>query len=303
MFFKTSIKQKDGIEYTHYQLCDSWREGCFIRNRTLLFPGDLESDLPPEKIPLLCKRINRVYREGKTLMISLLRDDKVESLCTKYVKLLREAQKIEKADRKAIGIEQVYIDRTTNSDIGEVGGEWLCLQACRQLLLWEYPEILAGTGRMPSWLLRRSSSGLFIPPRSLKPAVGCRRTRLFASSPELPPSTITKNKLYRMAFRLHGRKDGPERHFSDCTNDLFSLDDKIIIYDFTNTCFEGRMQGSNPARFGRSKEKRNDAGQVEVDGQSDSFYGDQFHLHIPEGRDDEQIKTWGILPSHVPACP
>jgi hypothetical protein len=49
-------------------------------------------------------------------------------------------RKIEKAKKKAAGIEQVYIDRTTNSDIREVGGEWLCLQACRQLLLPEYFE-------------------------------------------------------------------------------------------------------------------------------------------------------------------
>jgi hypothetical protein len=141
MFFKTSIKQKDGgHEYTHYRLCESYREGRFIRNRTLLSLGDLESVLPPEKIPFLCQRINQVYFEGKTFIISSLRDDKVEALCTKYVGLLHEAQKIEKAKKKAAGIEQVYIDRTTNSDIREVGGEWLCLQACRQLLLPEYLE-------------------------------------------------------------------------------------------------------------------------------------------------------------------
>ncbi|MEN6588321.1 MAG: hypothetical protein ABFC30_01460 [Proteiniphilum sp.] len=51
MFFKTSIKQKDWIEYTHYRLCESYREGRFIRNRTLLSMGDLESFLPSEKIP------------------------------------------------------------------------------------------------------------------------------------------------------------------------------------------------------------------------------------------------------------
>jgi ABC-type uncharacterized transport system ATPase subunit len=111
MFFKTSIKQKDGgHEYTHYRLCESYREGRFIRNRTLLSLGDLESVLPPEKIPFLCKRINQVYLEGKTFIISSLRDDKVEALCTKYVGLLHEAQKIEKAKKKAAGIEQVYID-------------------------------------------------------------------------------------------------------------------------------------------------------------------------------------------------
>ena len=43
------------------------------------------------------------------------------------------------------------------------------------------------------------------------------------------------------------------------TNELFDLEDKIILYDLTNTYFEGRMQRSKKAKFGRSKEKRNDA--------------------------------------------
>jgi hypothetical protein len=40
---------------------------------------------------------------------------------------------------------------------------------------------------------------------------------------------------------------------------LFDLDDKIILYDLTNTYFEGKMQHSKIAKYGRSKEKRKDA--------------------------------------------
>jgi hypothetical protein len=97
---KHKAKRMGANEYTHYRLCESYREGRFIRNRTLLSLGDLESVLPPEKIPFLCKRINQVYLEGKTFIISSLRDDKVEALCTKYVGLLHEAQKIEKAKKE-----------------------------------------------------------------------------------------------------------------------------------------------------------------------------------------------------------
>src|SRR5690606_26723426 len=123
MFFKTSIKQKDGgHEYTHYRLCESYREGRFIRNRTLLSLGDLESVLPPEKIPFLSTRLNEGYLDGKSFVISSLRHCQVESLCTKYVGILHEAQKLEKAKKRAASIEQVYIDRTTNSDIPEVAG-------------------------------------------------------------------------------------------------------------------------------------------------------------------------------------
>ena len=65
-----------------------------------------------------------------------------------------------------------------------------------------------------------------------------------------------------MAHRLYREKNGLEHHLSTRTNDLFSLDDRILIFDLTNTYFEGRMNDSRLAKFGRSKEKRNDAKQV-----------------------------------------
>jgi hypothetical protein len=42
-------------------------------------------------------------------------------------------------------------------------------------------------------------------------------------------------------------------------NELFDIEDKIMLYDLTNTYFEGRKQGSILGKFARSKEKRSDA--------------------------------------------
>jgi transposase len=70
---------------------------------------------------------------------------------------------------------------------------------------------------------------------------------------------ITKDKLYQSALDLYRVKDRLEAHLSKRTNELFDLQDKIILYDLTNTYFEGEKKGSNLARFGRSKEKRSDA--------------------------------------------
>lgn len=43
------------------------------------------------------------------------------------------------------------------------------------------------------------------------------------------------------------------------TNELFDISDKIVLYDLTNTYFEGQYSNSKLARYGHSKEKRNDA--------------------------------------------
>jgi Transposase len=73
-----------------------------------------------------------------------------------------------------------------------------------------------------------------------------------------PLQKITKDKLYKSSLKLFSKKDHIERFLSVKTNRLFDIEDKIYIYDLTNTYFEGRKQGSKIARFGRSKEKRSD---------------------------------------------
>jgi hypothetical protein len=74
-----------------------------------------------------------------------------------------------------------------------------------------------------------------------------------------PVEKITKDKLYAISKSLYKVKEDLEKHLSKRTNELFDLNDKIILYDLTNTYFEGSMRHSKIAKFGRSKEKRNDA--------------------------------------------
>jgi hypothetical protein len=73
------------------------------------------------------------------------------------------------------------------------------------------------------------------------------------------PLSINRFHLYRASSMLYKQKDNIEDFLSVKTNELFDLEDKIVLNDLTNTYFEGRKQGSKLARFHRSKEKRNDA--------------------------------------------
>jgi transposase len=70
---------------------------------------------------------------------------------------------------------------------------------------------------------------------------------------------ITKDKLYKISHSLYAVKDELESYLSKRTNELFDIEDKLIIYDLTNTYFEGQMRNSKLAKFGRSKEMRKDA--------------------------------------------
>ena len=49
-----------------------------------------------------------------------------------------------------------------------------------------------------------------------------------------------------------------EQSLRQAAKELFLLDETIILYDLTNTYFEGKKTESLKAQFGKSKEKRND---------------------------------------------
>jgi transposase len=70
---------------------------------------------------------------------------------------------------------------------------------------------------------------------------------------------ITRDKLYQSALDLYKHKKIIETHLSTTTNELVDLQDRIILYDLTNTYFEDTKRQSRLAKYGRSKEKRSDA--------------------------------------------
>ena len=48
--------------------------------------------------------------------------------------------------------------------------------------------------------------------------------------------------MYQNALSLYTIKDQLEQHLSKRTNELFDIEDKIILYDLTNTYFEGEKR-------------------------------------------------------------
>jgi hypothetical protein len=93
----------------------------------------------------------------------------------------------------------------------------------------------------------------------------CEVTGGIFHSKSIPPvnliDSITKDKLYEGSLRLLKIKDQLEEHLSKRTNELFDLQDRIVLYDLTNTYFEGSKPHSKLAQYNKSKskERRDDA--------------------------------------------
>ncbi|MCK5097478.1 MAG: IS1634 family transposase, partial [Desulfobacteraceae bacterium] len=115
---------------------------------------------------------------------------------------------------------------------------------------------------------------------------------------------VYDNALHRTACLLMENHRKIETHLSDVSKKIFDLKEKIILYDLTNTYFEGTKKKSSISKPGRSKERRNDrplvtlALTVDEDGfpkQSQIFEGNVSEPKTLESILDELSKDAGIF--------
>jgi len=68
--------------------------------------------------------------------------------------------------------------------------------------------------------------------------------------------TVTHKQLYAIADKLYTHKRAIDDFLYKRINTLFNLEDKLVIFDISNTYFETRKANSKLAKYGRSKESR-----------------------------------------------
>ncbi len=69
---------------------------------------------------------------------------------------------------------------------------------------------------------------------------------------------FTHKQLYQIGDQVFEHKEKIDQFLYQRITHMFDLQDKLVIFDISNTYFETNKAGSELARYGRSKEKRND---------------------------------------------
>lgn len=260
MFIKTIPKtdHSTGKTYNYYRLCESYRIGDKTRHRTILSLGTLEQLTEKKDFKSLADRIEQLVG-GKLSIFSF--PAVVERLAQKYYKQIIEGKLVDHValPQTAKELRTVDLDSVAIENVREIGSEWMCYQAIDQLGLRTYFE---KAGFIPEDI---ELSIMHIISRAVYPASEHATAQWLKDNTALcevmgiDAVTINHRKLYRISGLLYEHRDGIEHFLSHKTSELFDLQDKIILYDLTNTYFEGRKQGSKIAMFGNSKEKRKDA--------------------------------------------
>lgn len=270
MHFISQIRYNSATsgEQKYYRIKETFRDKVGkVRSRILLNVGFV-SGLSPEDI--------RDIGKGLTYMSEHRAEYPLfEDAFSRYSQTVREhidkywAMMIEQG---SVDIVQQVIEDSTlearrmidvesmkHTEAREVGAEWLCLQAIRQL---ELDKMLFDQG----WSDAR-----------IKAAISLLITRTIYSPSELKSLRIMQENssvcelvygqtdllpsyksIYRVAPELYKIKEKIEQHLCSKTDTLFNLTNRIMLFDLTNFYFEGRKEKSKKASFGRSKEKRSD---------------------------------------------
>ena len=248
MFVKPLVKYNKSTKqrYNVYQLCESFRLDGRIRHRVIIGLGKLDelSGEAPKK--LLGKRIEELVTFQGNKLPLWPTDEKVEKLAHYYFGEIKKKGRCDFGDGSP-DWQTVDLSTFKNKDGREVGTEWLCKQAFDQLEMAAFLQNKGWAEGDISLATTHIISRAAYPASEHKTVSFIKENSAICEITGFDKDKVTKDKLYKISQDLYSVKDELENYLSRRTNELFDLDDKIILYDLTNTYFEGRMGRSGPS--------------------------------------------------------
>lgn len=246
--------KRTGKEYYTFKLVESLRTDRGPRQRMLLNLGT-DFSVPEEKWTELANRIEEIVT-GQSRFFPCPED--IEERAARYAHQVVAYHGKEEKKSSSPDYQRIDVDTIDHQHVRSVGAEHVVYETMKALGL---PDLFASLG--------------FNKP-ALEAAIGVIAARLIAPSSERAThrwlqnmtalgdlletdfNDLSQDRVYKAADMLLGHKNKIEDHLRSRESSLFDLTEKIILYDLTNTFFEGSGRYNDKARFGVSKEKRTD---------------------------------------------
>lgn len=253
MFIK-KVKKRNGRtkkEYEYLHLVESVRTDKGPRQRLILNLGTLSID--PKDYNAFSKRIEDILTGQESLFCL---NDNLENYARNAAREIFRKQADDINIREGANFQMVDIDSIQAEDPRSVGAEYIANS------IWEELGLSKVLGKHVSGEVLAVIKTLVIG-RLVEPASelstwewACDRSAVYEIVGK--PRAASLTSFYRAGDRLLSMKDEIEQHLSARERSLFGLTEKMFLFDLTNTYFEGAMLANPKARYGRSKEKRND---------------------------------------------
>ena len=271
---------KSSQTYYTFRLVEGVRTGSAVRQTTLLNLGS-DFDIPAADWAALAKRIDGLLHGKASLGLERL-PELVEAMaqrCAAKLIALRPAS-IEPivvgtgggsgGSGGASGtagvpqagdggrFQEVDIDSIETVRPRSVGVEQAALFAMRECgfedklaeLGLNRPQIAAAVGNIVARMARPGSE--------LSSHAWLQRHSSLGELIDFDFEAMDLNRLYRSSDALYKHRAALQNHLFGAAQSVFGFTQALVLYDLTNTYFEGLAEGMPKAKRGRSKEKRSD---------------------------------------------
>lgn len=259
MFIRTKYKTDPFTKksYASWQLVESIRTDRGPRQRILLNLGN-DLRLQPKELKELANRIEEILSGQNSLFLP---EQKIEKLAQMYAARLVKNLSQPAVHKETASVPEyvsINLKSVTHEEARTVGSEDLLLRIAKELKL---PEKLSELHFSSKQIAVAIGS---IIARAVFPASErATYSRLIHQSGlgellEVDFNTTQLNHFYEISDQLLRHKDAIEQHIANQQQLLHRYTDTIVLYDLTNTYFEGQAKANTKAKFGVSKEKRSD---------------------------------------------
>ena len=282
MYFKSTCRRNPETQKLdgYYRIVESYRNNTGrVCHRTILNIGFLEDDLSAIQLNLIARYLTDLYEQKASIFAE------TDPLVSKWVgEFWKRIVKENRLDLTLYNKDSRMIDADTirHNNIREIGAEWMCYNTWHQL---DINKVLLDNGFSESDIQLAQTqiiSRAVYPGSELATSKWIKENSAITEITGFDIAKINKDRLYKSALKLNTIQKELEQHLSIRTNELFDIQDKIVLYDLTKTYFEGEKRNSSLAKFGRSKEKRSDCRLV-VLALVVNVYGFIKHSSIHEG--------------------
>jgi transposase len=238
------------------------------RHRVVVSLGD--ANIPKDERPLIARMIEQRLCGQPELAGTSQNNAGASELADSIVKRIeREGrwrsvplpESNDPAARQEDGVDGVLVEQITHTHTTPLGPALVALEAWHQLGMAAFLESL-GFNPAQAQAAAASVINRLVDPGSELALVDWLPD---SSLPELMKMEIGpagKDRFYRISDRLFEARQAIEEHLRDTQAKLFQTDRTLLLYDLTNSYFEGEALNNPKAKRGKSKEKRNDCPQV-----------------------------------------
>lgn len=270
MFIRQTNKKntKNGKVFKQYQLLSNYRIGDKVKQEYILHLGNNELLKYKSNRDIIAKLLENKINGNVPIsddMLGVSKEilDLVNEYYQKYLYKNRSKEEIEKEKKEyEARFETVDMESTKVIDCREIGAEAMSKTMLDRIGLrdflkrkgWNEKSIDHAYVAIISRAVFRASEHK----TEHWLAINSGLLELFGKK----VNKVTRHDLYKISRNLYDIKDELEAFFYNRMTDMFNIKNSILIYDLTNTYFEGRKAISRIAKFGRSKEKRYDCKQV-----------------------------------------